>query len=49
MDGMAAAPAESAAAGAGTADELKKFKDLLDSGVITQEELDAKKKELLGL
>ena len=38
---MAAAPAEPAAAGAGTADELKKFKDLLDSGVITQEELDA--------
>lgn len=31
------------------ADELKKFKDLLDSGVITQEEFDAKKKELLGL
>ncbi len=36
-------------AGAGTADGLKKFKDLLDSGVITREELDAKKKELLGL
>lgn len=32
-----------------TADELKKFKDLLDNGVITQEEFDAKKKELLGL
>lgn len=31
------------------ADELKKYKDLLDSGVITQEEFDAKKKELLGL
>ena len=31
------------------ADELKKFKDLLDSGIITQEEFDAKKKELLGL
>ncbi len=31
------------------ADELKKFKDLLDNGVITQEEFDAKKKELLGL
>ena len=49
IDGMAAAPAEPAAAGAGTADELKKFKVLLDSGVITQEEFDAKKKELLGL
>ena len=31
------------------ADELKKYKDLLDSGIITQEEFDAKKKELLGL
>ena len=33
----------------GTADELKKFKDLLDSGIITQEEFDAKKKQLLNL
>lgn len=32
-----------------SADELKKFKDLLDMGVITQEEFDAKKKQLLGL
>jgi len=32
-----------------TADELKSYKDLLDSGVITQEEFDAKKKQLLGL
>ncbi len=31
------------------ADELKKFKELLDAGVITQEEFDAKKKQLLGL
>ena len=31
------------------ADELKNFKDLLDSGVITQEEFDEKKKQLLGL
>lgn len=31
------------------ADELKKFKELLDSGVITQEEFDTKKKQLLGL
>lgn len=31
------------------ADELKKFKELLDLGVITQEEFDAKKKEMLGL
>lgn len=31
------------------ADELKKFKELLDMQIITQEEFDAKKKELLGL
>lgn len=31
------------------ADELKKYKDLLDSGAISQEEFDAKKKKLLGL
>ena len=33
----------------GSADELKKYKDLLDSGVITREEFDTKKKQLLGL
>lgn len=31
------------------ADELKKFKQLLDDGIITQEEYDEKKKQLLGL
>lgn len=31
------------------ADELKKYKELLDSGVITQEEFNAKKRQLLGL
>lgn len=31
------------------ADEIKKFKELLDCGIITQEEFDAKKKQLLGL
>lgn len=31
------------------ADELKKFKELLDSGIINQEEFDEKKKQLLGL
>ncbi len=30
------------------ADELKKFKELLDMGIITQEEFDKKKKDLLG-
>ena len=34
---------------ASSAEELKTFKDLLDSGVITQEEFDAKKKQILGL
>lgn len=31
------------------ADEIRKFKELLDDGIITQEEFDAKKKQLLGL
>ena len=31
------------------ADEIKKFKELLDNGIITQEEFEAKKKQLLGL
>ena len=35
--------------GGSPADELKKYTELLDSGVITQEEFDAKKKQLLGL
>ena len=47
-------PAAPAALGApapvaSTADELKKYKDLLDIGIITQAEFDAKKKQLLGL
>ena len=36
-------------AAASPAEELKKYKELLDSGVITQEDFDAKKKQLLGL
>ena len=32
-----------------TASELKEYKELLDSGAITQEEFDAKKKQLLNL
>ena len=32
-----------------SADEIIKFKQLLDMGVITSEEFDAKKKQLLGL
>ena len=31
------------------ADEIKKFKELLDAGIITQEEFDTKKRQLLGL
>lgn len=31
------------------ADELKKYKDLFDSGIITQEEFETKKKQLLDL
>ena len=31
------------------AEEIKKFKELLDIGAITQEEFDAKKKQLLQL
>ena len=41
--GERTAPASSAA------DEIKKFKELLDLGAITREEFDAKKKQLLGL
>ena len=31
------------------AEELRRYKELLDMGAITQEEFDAKKKELLNL
>lgn len=34
---------------ASPAEELKKMKELLDMGILTQEEFDAKKKQLLGL
>ena len=30
-------------------EELKNLKELLDMGILTQEEFDAKKKQLLGL
>ena len=35
--------------GVNASDEIKKYKELLDSGAITQEEYDAVKKRLLGL
>lgn len=34
---------------AGAADEIRKFKALMDDGIITPEEFEAKKKQLLGL
>lgn len=43
------APQNISAQQVSAADELMKFKGLLDMGVITQEEFDAKKKQLLGL
>ena len=43
------APSTAPASSVSNADELKKYKELLDSGIITQEEFDAKKKQLLGL
>jgi len=32
-----------------TTDELRKYKSLFDDGIITQEDFDAKKKQLMGL
>ena len=45
----AQAPAAQAAPASSPMDELKKLKELLDMGIVTQEEFDAKKKQLLGL
>lgn len=41
--------ASSSSSSVSTADELRKFKELLEDGILTQEEFDAKKKDLLGL
>lgn len=46
---VSTAPTAPEAPSTDTADQLLKFKTLLDSGVITQEEFDAKKKQLLNL
>lgn len=43
---MYSAPASTSAIGG--ADKLKMYKELLESGIITQEEFDAKKKQILG-
>ena len=40
---------QSSSASSNAANEIKQYKELLDSGVITQEEFDAKKKQLLNL
>ena len=50
-DDAAGAPASSGPAGstASAADELEKLAGLLERGLLTQEEFDKKKKELLGL
>ena len=46
----AAAPAPAAPTSVSeAADDLLKLKELLDAGILTQEEFDAKKKQLLGL
>ncbi len=45
---VAAKPAVANETKIDTADQLMKYKDLLDKGVISQEEFDAKKKQLLG-
>ena len=42
-------PQRPQASAADVVEELKKYKELLDMGAITQEEYDAKKKQLLGL
>ncbi|MDO4492054.1 MAG: SHOCT domain-containing protein [Lachnospiraceae bacterium] len=44
-----AQPAQSAPTVGSEAEQLKRLKDLLDAGVLTQEEFDAKKKQILGL
>ena len=47
---VAPAPAPAAPASVSeAADDLLKLKELLDAGILTQEEFDAKKKQLLGL
>ena len=42
-------PAPAPAAANSTEDELRRLKDLLAQGLITQDDFDAKKKQLLGL
>ena len=46
-DGTAPAPSAPSAQASNAADELKKFKELLDQGVITEEEFQVKTAQLL--
>ena len=48
-DDKKAAATQSSMTSVTTADELKKYKDLLDDGVITEEEFQSKKEQLLKL
>lgn len=49
VEGAPTTPETQAVNAAGDTEELKKYKELLDDGIITQEEFDAKKKQLLGI
>ena len=46
---QAAQPVQAAAPAVDTVAELQKYKMLMDTGVITEEEFAAKKKQLLGI
>ena len=48
IDKMKSEQIKSNSTNTSSADELKKYKDLLDSGVISQEEFETKKKQILG-
>ncbi len=43
------APSSASPAGQSAADELKKYKELLDQGIITEDEFQTKKTQLLSL
>jgi len=49
LDQIISSNAQEPTSAGSNADELRKFKGLLDDGIISQAEFDEKKKELLGL
>ena len=49
IEGAPTTPETQAVNAADDTEELKKYKELLDDGIITQEEFEAKKKQLLGI